>query len=82
MDCHEYEKNQISVRPWGGQGGTMFDDGLNKTIRIMLIGHGPGIDFIQTEYDREGSSVWYGKHGGVGGAKVDKVFIIFSNFVI
>ncbi|KAF6154291.1 hypothetical protein GIB67_026747 [Kingdonia uniflora] len=85
FDCFEYEKNQISVGPWGGQGGTMFNDGLNKTIRQMVIGHGLGIDSIQTEYDREVSSVWSGKHGGVGGAKVDKVrqlFIIFPKFAI
>ncbi|KAF6163045.1 hypothetical protein GIB67_001373 [Kingdonia uniflora] len=79
MDCYEYEKNQISVGPWGGQGGTMFDDGLNTTIRQMVIGHGPGIDSIQTEYDREGSSVWSGKHGGVGGAKVDKIKLDFPH---
>ncbi|KAF6141000.1 hypothetical protein GIB67_006629 [Kingdonia uniflora] len=79
QDCCEYEKNQISIGPWGGQGGTMLDDELNTTIRHMVIGHGLGIDFIQTEYDREGSSVWSEKHGGVGGAKVDKIKLDFPH---
>ncbi|KAF6163758.1 hypothetical protein GIB67_012117 [Kingdonia uniflora] len=45
----------------------------------MVIGHGPEIDSIQTEYDREGNSVWSGKHGGVGSAKVDKIKLDFPH---
>ncbi|KAF6149776.1 hypothetical protein GIB67_017509 [Kingdonia uniflora] len=45
----------------------------------MMIGYGPKINSIQTEYDREGSSVWSGKHGGVGSAKVDKVKLDFPH---
>ncbi|KAF6159447.1 hypothetical protein GIB67_032218 [Kingdonia uniflora] len=57
----------------------MPDDGLNTTIRQMVIGNGPGINSIQTEYDRERSLVWYGKHDGVGGAKVDKIKLNFPH---
>ncbi|KAG4382932.1 hypothetical protein GLYMA_14G194450v4 [Glycine max] len=35
--------------------------------------HGAGIDSIQIEYDKKGSSIWSERHGGSGGRKTDKV---------
>lgn len=45
-----------------------------------MISHGAGIDSIQIEYDRNGTSVWSDKRGGNGGANIDKVsFLIWLN---
>ena len=63
----------ISVGPWGGQDGIKFDDGVSSTVRQVVITHGAGIDSIQIEYDKHGTSVWSYKHGGHGGFKTDTV---------
>lgn len=61
------------VGPWGGPGGSPWDDGAFTGIRQMIVVHGAVIDSIQIEYDKKGSSVWSEKHGGSGGTKIDKV---------
>ncbi|KAL9673938.1 hypothetical protein QQ045_030202 [Rhodiola kirilowii] len=68
-----YDTAPISVGPWGGQNGAVWNDGLYSGIRQLIIIHGVGIDSIQIEYDMNGSSVWSTKHGGNGGTKTDKV---------
>lgn len=67
------DKSPILVGPWGGAGGSAWDDGVFTAIRQLVVYHGAAIDSIQVEYDRKGSSVWGEKHGGQGGARVDKV---------
>ncbi|XP_062027217.1 jacalin-related lectin 19-like [Rosa rugosa] len=69
----EPEKKVVSVGPWGGQTGLMWDDGVYSTVRQLVIAHGSGIDSIQIEYDSKGCSFWSDKHGGNGGWKTDKV---------
>ncbi|KAF5740802.1 hypothetical protein HS088_TW11G00881 [Tripterygium wilfordii] len=69
----DLEKKPISVGPWGGQEGISWNDGVHSTVRQIVIAHGAGIDSIQIEYDKKGSSVWSAKHGGNGGLKTDKV---------
>ncbi|CAI9116823.1 OLC1v1018087C1 [Oldenlandia corymbosa var. corymbosa] len=70
----DYGKSHtISVGPWGGQDGYHWDDGVYTGIRQLVISHGAGIDAIQIEYDRNGTSVWSDKHGGSGGTNIDKV---------
>lgn len=59
--------------PWGGEGGSPWDDGVYTTIRQVVVVHGAAIDSIWIEYDNKGSSVWSERHGGNGGAKTDKV---------
>ncbi|KAI5435160.1 jacalin-related lectin 3 isoform X1 [Lathyrus oleraceus] len=66
-------KKPASVGPWGGNGGSRWDDGIYSGVRQLVIVHGAGIDSIQIEYDRKGSSIWSEKHGGSGGNKTDKV---------
>ncbi|XP_038716895.1 jacalin-related lectin 3-like isoform X3 [Tripterygium wilfordii] len=73
MSYDGYGDSNISVGPWGGRGGARWDDGVYTTVRQVVICHGAGIDSIQFEYDRRGSSVWSDKHGGTGGVKRDKV---------
>lgn len=67
------EGKPASVGPWGGQSGHTWDDGMYTTVRQIIVAHGTGIDSIQVEYDKNGSSVWSEKRGGKGGAKFDKV---------
>ncbi|XVF36041.1 hypothetical protein REPUB_Repub19eG0024300 [Reevesia pubescens] len=69
----EDDKKPVSVGPWGGQGGSCWDDGVYSTVRQLVIAHGAGIDSIQIEYDNKGNSLWSRKHGGGGGSKTDKV---------
>ncbi|XP_057442260.1 jacalin-related lectin 3-like [Lotus japonicus] len=66
-------KKSSSVGPWGGNGGSRWDDGIYSGVRQLVIVHGAGIDSIQIEYDKKGSSIWSEKHGGSGGNKTDKV---------
>ncbi|KAK9270749.1 hypothetical protein L1049_026332 [Liquidambar formosana] len=73
MSFKNDEKTPISVGPWGGQNGIRWDDGVYSTVRQLVIVHGAGIDSIQIEYDKKGSSVWSERHGGNGGSKTSKV---------
>ncbi|KAG8055212.1 hypothetical protein GUJ93_ZPchr0001g32479 [Zizania palustris] len=67
------EKNPILVGPWGGLGGTPWDDRVHSTVRQIVIAHGAAIDSIKIEYDLKGNSVWSEKHGGDGGSRTDQV---------
>ncbi|KAF2324626.1 hypothetical protein GH714_015711 [Hevea brasiliensis] len=69
----EGEKKPVAVGPWGGQDGFRWDDGVYSTVRQLVITHGAGIDSIQIEYDKKGTSMWSEKHGGNGGNRIDKV---------
>ncbi|KAL5999504.1 hypothetical protein ACLOJK_037789 [Asimina triloba] len=76
MGSYRYEgngRNPITVGPWGGQGGTQWDDGMYTTVKKIIVVHGDAIDSIQFEYDSKGKSVWSQKHGGNGGSKTDPV---------
>nr|KYP45177.1 Agglutinin [Cajanus cajan] len=68
-----FEEKPVCVGPWGGSGGYRWDDGIYSTIRQLVISHGEGIESIQIEYDKNGSSVWSLKYGGSGGYKIDKI---------
>ncbi|KAK4481414.1 hypothetical protein RD792_012304 [Penstemon davidsonii] len=72
-------KNTMLFGPWGGQDGHHWDDGVYSTIRQLEIAHGSGVDSIRIEYDRNGSSVWSEKHGGRGGAKIDKIRLAYPD---
>lgn len=73
------EKKPVSVGPWGGQSGSNWDDGVYTTVRRILITHGAGVDSIQFEYDKQGSSSWSNKHGGTGGYKTDEVKLAYPD---
>ncbi|XP_058110546.1 jacalin-related lectin 3-like isoform X2 [Magnolia sinica] len=72
-------KSPIAVGPWGGQGGTKWDDGAYTTIRQLVVVHAVAIDSIQIEYDNKGSSVWSEKHGGSGGSRTDQIKLNFPD---
>ncbi|KAE8656424.1 Jacalin-related lectin 3 [Hibiscus syriacus] len=75
----EDDQKPVTVGPWGGQGGSSWDDGVYFTIRQLVIAHGSGVDSIQIEYDNKGNSLWSKKHGGNGGSKTDKVKLDFPD---
>lgn len=62
----------ISVGPWGGKGGNIWDDGVNTGIHQIVLFYGEFIDSIHIEYDRDGTRVWL-RHGGKGGNQSDKI---------
>lgn len=64
----------VTYGPWGGTGGTMFDDRMYTGIkRINLSRNMVGIVWIRVLYDRDGDAIWGSKHGGNGGYKNEKV---------
>ncbi|XP_039173171.1 jacalin-related lectin 3-like [Eucalyptus grandis] len=56
-----------SIGPFGGQGGSPWDDGHSMGVRKTIIKGGLVNDFITIEYDKNGSMVQGPKHGGDGG---------------
>ncbi|KAG6483298.1 jacalin-related lectin 3-like [Zingiber officinale] len=67
------KKRPIVVGPWGGPGGSRWDDGVYTGIKQVVVVHGAGIVSVQFEYDQKGCSVWSEKHGGDGGTRIDKI---------
>lgn len=68
----------VKYGPWGGTGGTAFDDGACNGIKQINISRNIGIVSIRVLYVRNGESVWGNKHGGTGGFRTDKVKIELS----
>ncbi|XP_042493606.1 jacalin-related lectin 19-like [Macadamia integrifolia] len=74
------EEKPMKVGPWGGQGGSHWDDGVYTDVRQLSITHGQGIDSLHIEYvDLKGSFLFSVKHGGKGGSKTDKVILDYPN---
>ncbi|XP_047324380.1 jacalin-related lectin 3 isoform X2 [Impatiens glandulifera] len=67
------KRKPILVGPWGGQGGSSWDDGVWTGITKLMISYGVGIYTIQVEYDKNGTLLWSDKHGGRAGPKTDIV---------
>lgn len=79
MSYDEYDKNHVSIGPWGGQQGARWDDGVHCSVRQVMIAHGARINSIQIEYDKRGCSFRADKHGGNGGLRVDTVKLDYPN---
>ncbi|KAJ6684831.1 JACALIN-RELATED LECTIN 3 [Salix purpurea] len=69
MSSEDGEMKPVAAGPWGGQEGFPWDDGVHSTVKQLVIAHGAGIESIQVEYDRKGTSIWSQIHGGNGGMK-------------
>ncbi|XP_068649280.1 jacalin-related lectin 3-like [Aristolochia californica] len=77
------KKKVVTVGPWGGGGGSPFDDGLYTTIRQLVVSHGAAIDSLLIEYhDKKGASVWSERHGGTGGTRTDKVMLDYPDEIL
>lgn len=63
----------MAVGPWGGHGGSAWDDGSYSGVREIILVHARCIDSIQIVYDKNGKPFAAEKHGGVGGSKTTKI---------
>lgn len=66
-------KGVLTYGPWGGNGGSLFDDGVYDGIRQINLSRNVGIVSLRVCYDQNGQAVWGSKNGGTGGFKKDKV---------
>ncbi|GLJ05517.1 hypothetical protein SUGI_0019470 [Cryptomeria japonica] len=72
----------LSVGPWGGNGGTQWDDGAYSGVRQIIVVHADAIDSIKIEYDRDGTAVWSDRHGGNGGRNTDKIQLDYPKEIL
>ncbi|EEE64302.1 hypothetical protein OsJ_19139 [Oryza sativa Japonica Group] len=68
--------------PWGGSGGTMFDDGMYTGVWQINLTRAVGITSIKVLYDRNGQAVWGNKHGFSGAVSPDKIVFDFPSEVL
>ncbi|XP_047962629.1 jacalin-related lectin 19 [Salvia hispanica] len=68
---------EIVVGPWGGNGGSNWDDGSFNGVREIKLMYGRCIDSIRVVYDRNGRPVAAEKRGGGGGTKTAEVKLQF-----
>ncbi|XVF86769.1 hypothetical protein PTKIN_Ptkin18bG0069500 [Pterospermum kingtungense] len=67
----------VVVGPWGGNGGTPWDDGTNHGVREITLVYDRCIDSFRVIYDKNGKPVAGEKHGGVGGNKTAEIKLKF-----
>lgn len=72
----------LTYGPWGGQGGTKFDDGTYTGIRQIVLSRNVGIVSMKVCYDREGQAVWGSKHGGTGGFKTERIMFDYPSEIL
>lgn len=53
----------LTVGPYGGTGGSRWDDGVHTAVRQVIIFTSQVIESIQIEYDKNGQSKWSEIHG-------------------
>ncbi|KAL5757636.1 hypothetical protein ACOSP7_020247 [Xanthoceras sorbifolium] len=70
-------KNSIVVGPWGGNGGTIWDDGTYHGVRQITIVYDRCIDSMSVVYDKNRKPVTSDKHGGVGGNRTAEIKLQF-----
>ncbi|RCV17022.1 hypothetical protein SETIT_3G185500v2 [Setaria italica] len=68
--------------PWGGSGGTIFDDGVYTGVWQINLTRAVGISSMKVLYDRNGQAVWGNKHGFSGGVPPDKIVFDFPSEVL
>ncbi|TVU03287.1 hypothetical protein EJB05_51180 [Eragrostis curvula] len=55
----------IRVGPWGGRGGSPWDDGPHRGVRSITLAYSRFLESMTVEYvDRSGRPVYGEKHGG------------------
>jgi len=69
-------KMKIAVGPWGGHGGTSWDDGCYQGVREITVVYDRCIDSISVVYDKNAKPFKAEKHGGLGGNKVAEVRLL------
>ncbi|KMT20692.1 hypothetical protein BVRB_1g006670 [Beta vulgaris subsp. vulgaris] len=63
----------VTHGPWGGNGGTLFDDGVYKGVREIIISRNVGIVYVKVLYEQNGVALWGSRNGGTGGFKREKI---------
>ncbi|XAR61711.1 hypothetical protein NMG60_11016212 [Bertholletia excelsa] len=69
----DLDKRIITYGAWGGNGGTMFDDGVHTGVKQILLSRNVGIVSIRVQYDQDGEDIWGSKNGGTGGFKSERI---------
>ena len=69
------------VGPWGGNGGTSWDDGTYHGVREITLVYDLCIDSIRVVYDKNGKAVAAEKHGGTGGSQTAEVILASYTFL-
>nr|POE98423.1 isoform 3 of jacalin-related lectin 3 [Quercus suber] len=72
----------VTYGPWGGIGGSTFDDGTYTGIRQINLSRNVGIVWIRALYDCDGDAIWGNRHGGSGGFKNEKIIFDFPSEVL
>ncbi|XP_058759158.1 jacalin-related lectin 19-like isoform X3 [Vicia villosa] len=73
------KKKSVIVGPWGGNGGTSWDDGTFTGVREITLVYDRCIDSIRAVYDKNGKPFTADKHGGVGGKKTAEIKLQFPD---
>ncbi|VAH80435.1 unnamed protein product [Triticum turgidum subsp. durum] len=72
----------VRFGPWGGTGGTIFDDGIFTGVRQINITRGLGISSMKVLYDRNGQAIWGDKRGSSGAARPEKIIFDFPTEIL
>ncbi|KAB5532450.1 hypothetical protein DKX38_019120 [Salix brachista] len=67
------KKSSIIVGPWGGNGGSSWDDGIYHGVREITIVYDQCIDSINFVYNKNGKPITAENHGGVGGSRTAEI---------
>ncbi|MCL7040026.1 hypothetical protein MKW94_015620, partial [Papaver nudicaule] len=67
----------VSYGPWGGNGGTIFDDRVYTGVRQVNLTRSLVLVSLKVLYDKNGLAVWGSRNGGVGGMKSEKIVFDF-----
>ncbi|KAF8022779.1 hypothetical protein BT93_F0327 [Corymbia citriodora subsp. variegata] len=72
----------VTLGPWGGSGGSAYDDGIYTGIRQIHISRNVALVSMKVLYDWNGEALWGSKRGGTGGYRSDKVVFDYPNEVL
>ncbi|KAF8405295.1 hypothetical protein HHK36_010197 [Tetracentron sinense] len=72
----------VTYGPWGGNGGSTFDDGINTGVRQIHLSRSAGVNSIKVLYDQSGQAVWGSKNGRSGGLKYDKIIFDYPSEIL
>ncbi|KAF9599724.1 hypothetical protein IFM89_001670 [Coptis chinensis] len=73
--CTQKQRESVILGPWGGNGGSEWDDGVFSTIKTIFVSRGEReIRSIQIEYcGKNGESIVSERHGWVVADTLDKI---------
>ncbi|PIN21691.1 hypothetical protein CDL12_05607 [Handroanthus impetiginosus] len=72
----------VTYGPWGGNGGSLFDDGIYDGIRQIIVSRNVVITSIRVCYDENGQPFWGSKNGGTGSFKSDKIIFDYPSEIL